>query len=68
MKWNVKLKVKSYIREWSDQNVKTSYSNVDIIILIKDTICDIELNGKNVEEVFYLIWELLFLYDGSKSK
>ena len=61
MKWNVKLKVKSYIREWSDQNVKTSYSNVDIIILIKDTICDIELNGKNVEEVFYLIWELLFL-------
>ena len=64
MKWNVKLKVKSYIREWSDQNVKTSYSNVDIIILIKDTICDIELNGKNVEEVFYLIWELLFLYDG----
>ena len=64
MKWFVKLAVKDYIREWSDQKIETTYGNVAISIDIQDRICNIELVGENVEEAFYLVWELLFLYDG----
>lgn len=65
MKWMVKLKVKDYIRNWSDQEIHTEYKGVSADIKIKDTNCIIILEGdKNIEDVFRLIWELLFLYDG----
>lgn len=43
----------------------TSYDGVAVHIEIKDLECRMELEGeKKVSETFYLIWELLFLYDG----
>lgn len=65
MEWTINMKVKDYVRNWSDQEICTEYKNVRAVIKIKDTDCVISLVGeKYVEEVFYLIWELLYLYDG----
>lgn len=65
MKWTVKMKVKDYVRDWSDQKLHTEYKGVSVDIEIKDISCEIVLLGKsNIEEVFRLVWELLFLYDG----
>lgn len=65
MRWTVKMKVKDYVRDWSNQKLHTEYKGVSVDIEIKDTSCKIVLLGKsNIEEVFRLVWELLFLYDG----
>lgn len=65
MKWEVIFRIKDSIRSWSDQTIDTSYDGVAVHIEIKDLECRLELEGeKNVSETFYLIWELLFLYDG----
>ena len=65
MRWTVKMKVKDYVRDWSDQKLHTEYKGVSVDIEIKDISCEIVLLGKsNIEEVFRLVWELLFLYDG----
>lgn len=65
MKWIVKMKIKDYIRNWSDQEIKTEYKGVCADIKIKDTNCELILEGdENIKTVFQLIWELLFLYDG----
>ncbi len=65
MKWNVVLKVKDYIRSWSDQTIDTKYKNVSVHIEIKDLECHMCFDGEeNIEETFYLLWELFFLYDG----
>lgn len=65
MKWEVGFRIKDSIRNWSDQIIDTNYNGVAAHIWIKDLECKIELDGKeNVEETFYLLWELLFLYDG----
>ena len=65
MKWTVNMKVKDYVRNWSDQEIHTEYKGVNIDIKIKDTNCVLVLEGEeNVDDVFRLVWELLFLYDG----
>lgn len=65
MKWNVVLKVKDYIRSWSDQTIDTKYKDVSVHIEIKDLECHMCFDGEeNIEETFYLLWELFFLYDG----
>lgn len=65
MKWIVNMKIKDYIRNWSDQEIKTEYKGVRADIKIKDTNCELILEGdENIKTVFQLIWELLFLYDG----
>ena len=64
MKWQVDMKVKDYIRNWSDQEIHTEYKGVTANIKIKDNNCKLELEGEeNVKIVFQLLWELLFLYD-----
>lgn len=65
MKWTVNMKVKDYIRNWSDQEIHTVYMDVTIDIIIKDTNCILVLKGnQNIENVFRLVWEILSLYDG----
>lgn len=65
MKWIVNMKIKDYVRNWSDQEIKTEYKGVRANIKIKDTNCELVLEGsENIKAVFQLIWELLFLYDG----
>ncbi len=65
MKWEVVFRIKDSIRGWSDQTIDTSYDGVAVHIEIKDLECRMELEGeKKVAETFYLMWELLFLYDG----
>lgn len=65
MKWIVNMKIKDYVRNWSDQEIKTEYKGVRADIKIKDTNCELVLEGsENIKAVFQLIWELLFLYDG----
>lgn len=64
MKWFVELEVKDHIRDWSNQNIEMDYNSITAIINIQDRRCGITLEGDDVEESFYLIWELLFLYDG----
>ncbi|MBC5687910.1 hypothetical protein H8S37_03010 [Mediterraneibacter sp. NSJ-55] len=65
MKWIVNMKIKDYVRNWSDQEIKTEYKGVCADIKIKDTNCELILEGnENIKTVFKLIWELLFLYDG----
>lgn len=65
MKWMVNMKVKDYVRNWSDQEIYTEYKGISVDIKIKDTNCALILEGdENVKDVFQLIWELLFLYDG----
>lgn len=65
MKWIVKLKVKDYVRNWSNQKIHTAYKDVSVEIDINDLICTMILEGKeHIKEVFYLVWELLSFYDG----
>lgn len=65
MKWIINMRVKDYIRNWSDQEIHTDYKGVHADIKIKDTNCEMILEGgQNIKSVFRLIWELLFLYDG----
>lgn len=59
------MKVKDYVRSWSNQAIHTEYLGVQADIRIKDTNCEIILEGDgDIKKVFRLIWELLFLYDG----
>ncbi|NSI06317.1 hypothetical protein G4970_16735, partial [[Ruminococcus] gnavus] len=46
MKWQVDMKVKDYIRNWSDQEIHTEYKGVTANIKIKDNNCKLELEGK----------------------
>lgn len=65
MKWIISMKVKDYIRDWSDQEINTEYDGVNVNISIKDMNCTMILEGvDNVEKTFRLVWELLYLYDG----
>lgn len=66
MEWRVQLAVKDYVRNWSNQKISTKYKDVMVDIFITDLVCDMTLIGEKglIEETFYLIWELLFLYDG----
>ena len=66
MIWKVKMETIDKVRTWTDQQIKTQFLDVDITIEIKDKKCVILLDGKsqNVERAFYIVWEVLFLYDG----
>ncbi len=65
MKWLVLFEVKDYVRDWSNQKIETKYKDVSAQIAIEDLSAKMVLIGDNyVEESFYLLWELLFLYDG----
>lgn len=65
MKWLINMKVKDYVRNWSDQEISTEYRGINANIKINGTDCVLFLEGdENIKDVFRLIWELLFLYDG----
>ena len=65
MIWEIRFAVKGYPRNWSNQKIVTQYKGVGVEVVIKDYECGMKLIGeKNVEDTFYLLWELLFLYDG----
>lgn len=64
MDWKVEFAVRDCIRNWSNQNIITKYENTNIEISIKDLVCKLHLYGEEVERAYYLIWELLFLFDG----
>lgn len=65
MKWIISMKIKDYVRNWSNQEIETKYEGVDVRVSIRDTTCIIILEGdENVEKTFRLVWELLYLYDG----
>ena len=65
MKWIINMRVKDYIRNWSNQEIITEYAGVMVNIKIKDTNCLLILNGNhNHDKVLRLIWELLSLFDG----
>ena len=65
MKSIINLKVKDYVRNWSDQQISTEYKGVSVNIDIKGTECIMIFEGDDDHEyIFRLIWELLFLYDG----
>lgn len=65
MKWYITMGMKDYFQDWSNQVINTSYQEVSIAMNIQYKQCCISLDGEaNLERVFYLVWELLFLYDG----
>lgn len=64
MDWKIEFAVKDCVRNWSNQNIITKYESVNIEISIIDLTCKLHLYGEEVERVYYLVWELLFLYDG----
>ena len=66
MVWEVEMEVGDHIRSWSDQQIKTEFDGVNISIDIKDRKCNMVLEGESetVSKAFYLVWEVLFLYDG----
>lgn len=39
MKWIINMRVKDYIRNWSNQEIITEYAGVMVNIKIKDTNC-----------------------------
>ena len=47
MKWIINMRVKDYIRNWSNQEIITEYAGVMINIKIKDTNCLLILNGNH---------------------
>lgn len=66
MKWQVDMKVKDYIRNWSDQEIHTEYKGVTANIKIKDNNCKLELEGEeNVKIVFQRLYNTS-LSDGSR--
>lgn len=66
MVWEVEMEVGDHIRSWSDQQIKTEFDGVGISIEIKDRKCSMILKGESetVQKAFYIVWEVLFLYDG----
>ena len=66
MVWKVDMEIGDHIRSWSNQQIKTEFDGVDISIEIKDRKCSMILEGEpgTVRKAFYLIWEMLCLYDG----
>ncbi|MCM1267841.1 MAG: hypothetical protein NC302_08055 [Bacteroidales bacterium] len=60
------MEIGDYIRSWSNQQIRTEFESVDISIEIKDRKCSMILEGKaeTVKKAFYIVWEVLFLYDG----
>lgn len=66
MVWKVEMEMVDHIRQWSNQQIETEYSDVDIVIEIQDGRCKLILEGEslNINKVFYLVWEVLFMYDG----
>lgn len=68
MKIEVEFTLKSNILSWSNQNTVTHMSNgTSISISIKNTSCNVCVENaleSVTKEYFYIIWELLALYDG----
>lgn len=64
MMWKVELQVKDYVREWSNQIVDTGFKNTTAHIEISGKTCKMCIEGEESEGLFYLLWELLSLYDG----
>ncbi|MBD5508683.1 MAG: hypothetical protein HDR05_11730 [Lachnospiraceae bacterium] len=66
MVWKVEMEIGDHIRSWSNQQIKTEFEGVDISIEINDRKCNMILEGKSesVKKAFYIVWEVLFLYDG----
>lgn len=66
MVWEVDMEIGDHIRSWSNQQIKTGYDGIGISIVIKDRKCNMVLEGESetVKKAFYLVWEVLCLYDG----
>lgn len=67
MKIEVEFTLKSNILSWSNQNTVTHMSNgTSISISIKNTSCNVCVENaleSVTKEYFYIIWELLALYE-----
>lgn len=65
MVWEVNMEIGDHIRSWSDQQIRTEFEDVDIVIKIRDRKCNIVLKGGSeaVKKAFYIVWEILYLYD-----
>lgn len=67
MEWHVQFEIKEYRDSWRDQNISFRARESDVLVIICGTKCDLKISGNKsdeIEEMFYAIWELLFLYDG----
>ncbi len=61
------FETKPYRCDWNVQNIHTEYDECIIDIIIENKECIISIDGKSrdcIDECFYIIWELLALYDG----
>ena len=64
MTMDIGMKIQNRPKAWSDQRISTRYKQTSADISITGSECKIHLNGPEDEETFFLLWELLFLYDG----
>lgn len=46
MVWEVDMEIGDHIRSWSDQQIRTEFAGVDIVIEIRDRKCNIILKGE----------------------
>lgn len=67
MEWYVQFEMKKYRDSWSDQNIRFYTEELEIMVIMSGTKCELKISGNmsdEIENAFYAIWELLFLYDG----
>lgn len=67
MQWYIQFEIKKYRDSWSDQNIKFDVGETNVLVIMSGTNCELKISGNRsneIEEIFYTIWELLFLYDG----
>lgn len=67
MEWYVQFEMKQYRDSWSNQNIGFHVRESDVSVIMSGTKCELKISGNkldDIEDMFYAIWELLFLYDG----
>lgn len=67
MEWYVQFEMKKYRDSWSNQNINFYAKELEVSVIMNDTKCELKIGGNmsdEIEDMFYAIWELLFLYDG----
>lgn len=67
MEWYVQFEMKKYRDSWSNQNIRFHARELKASVIMSGTKCELKIVGNKsdeIEDMFYAIWELLFLYDG----
>lgn len=67
MEWYIQFEIKKYRDSWSNQDIKFCMGESDVSVIMCGTKCEMKISGNKsdeIEEMFYAIWELIFLYDG----